>query len=65
MSWNRALQSGPYACKEGDESCCPSREDDKFMHRLDGEVHRVNRYTPLYWTRAVDSFKAHGHNLLR
>ncbi len=40
----RVHQHGPDACKEGEDKCCGSKEDDRFMEALDAEVHRVNRY---------------------
>ena len=40
----RSLQSAQDACKAGEGVCCPSKEDDRFMEKLDAEVHRVNRY---------------------
>ena len=41
----RSLQSAQDGCQAGGEGpCCPSKEDDRFMEKLDTEVHRVNRY---------------------
>ena len=40
----RSLQSAQDGCQAGDGACCPSKEDDRFMEKLDTEVHRVNRY---------------------
>lgn len=40
----RSLQSAQDGCQARDGPCCPSKEDDRFMEKLDTEVHRVNRY---------------------
>ena len=40
----RSLQSAQDGCQAGNGACCPSKEDDRFMEKLDTEVHRVNRY---------------------
>ena len=40
----RSLQNAQDGCEAGEGVCCPSKEDDRFMEKLDTEVHRVNRY---------------------
>ncbi|CAK0731866.1 hypothetical protein CVIRNUC_000053 [Coccomyxa viridis] len=39
----QSLQSAQDGCQARDGPCCPSKEDDRFMEKLDTEVHRVNR----------------------